>query len=94
MRIYAQAHSFAQVSLNTSVLGLGPEKDYGGRVGAPLGRTAAVWINGAGFYNYQVRVRVGLGLGFANPHPHPHPNSHPHPHPHPHPNTTVLSIHI
>ena len=43
-----------QVSLNTSVLGLGPEKNYGGRVGAPLGRTAAVWINGEGFYNYQV----------------------------------------
>ena len=66
IKIYAQAHSFAQVatnpnanpnpnssptptptpnpkpnpnqvSLNTTVLGLGPEKDYGGRVGAPLG---------------------------------------------------------
>ena len=34
----------AQVSLNTSVLGLGPEKDYGGRVGAPLTLTLTLTL--------------------------------------------------
>ena len=58
IKIYEQAHSFSVISLNTTVLGLGPEKDYDGLAGAPLGTTAAVWIVGRGFLNFAPEQNV------------------------------------
>ena len=51
--VYPQPSDFSLAALNTSDLGLGPEKYFGKLVGAPLGVSADVWVRGVGFQAFQ-----------------------------------------